>query len=168
MMRVDSYIFKNGWNREIDITKDSSRTLLLCFGNIKRSEELREAYFDMVKKFPSSHVVGCSTAGEIKDGEYYEESLVVAVIQFGKSSIHVVNRKFERSDNLVIVGKDILEELIISKEDLRSVLLFSEGIDVNGSRLVRGMDEILPSNVILSGGLAGDGVRFEETFVYHK
>jgi hypothetical protein len=36
---------------------------------------------------------------------------------------------------------------------------------VNGSDLVRGMNESLPSGVTISGGLAGDGPRFEKTLV---
>jgi len=44
MMRVDSYIFKNGWNREIDITKDfikNSSSMLLEI--INGSEELERS-----------------------------------------------------------------------------------------------------------------------------
>ncbi len=49
--------------------------------------------------------------------------------------------------------------------ELRSVLVLSDGISVNGSALVRGLNAILPDSVVVAGGLAGDGERFGETWV---
>jgi hypothetical protein len=45
------------------------------------------------------------------------------------------------------------------------VLLFADGLQVNGSELVSGMVAALPSGVTVTGGLAGDGDRFGETLV---
>ena len=48
---------------------------------------------------------------------------------------------------------------------LRGVLVLSDGLGVNGSELIRGLNAILPANVMVSGGLAGDGERFKRTWV---
>ena len=48
---------------------------------------------------------------------------------------------------------------------LRHVLVLSEGLHVNGSELVRSLTETLPAGVAVTGGLAGDGSRFEQTAV---
>ena len=48
---------------------------------------------------------------------------------------------------------------------LRHVIVLSNGLYVNGSDLVRGLTENLRSEVSITGGLAGDGERFEETLV---
>jgi hypothetical protein len=45
------------------------------------------------------------------------------------------------------------------------VLVISDGLGVNGSDLVSGLTQHLPKGVTVTGGLAGDGARFEETFV---
>jgi hypothetical protein len=37
-------------------------------------------------------------------------------------------------------------------------------VAINGSSLVDGMREVLPPQVVLSGGLAGDGGAFKRTF----
>jgi hypothetical protein len=47
------------------------------------------------------------------------------------------------------------------------VLLFSDGLNVNGTELVRGLNSVLPSRVVVTGGLAGDGSRFQRTWVVH-
>jgi hypothetical protein len=43
--------------------------------------------------------------------------------------------------------------------------VLSDGIAVNGSELVRGMTSALPDSVTVTGGLSGDGSRFDRTFV---
>jgi hypothetical protein len=48
---------------------------------------------------------------------------------------------------------------------LAHVMVFCDGQYVNGSELVRGLSKHLPPGVALTGGLAGDGARFERTYV---
>lgn len=50
-------------------------------------------------------------------------------------------------------------------ENMKNILIFSDGHRVNGSELVRGLQEHLPEVVIITGGLAGDGSRFEKPLV---
>ncbi|MGH7149344.1 MAG: FIST signal transduction protein, partial [Planctomycetota bacterium] len=51
------------------------------------------------------------------------------------------------------------------RPDLRGVFLLSDGLRVNGSELVRGANSVLPEPVPVTGGLAGDRVRFRRTWV---
>jgi hypothetical protein len=60
-------------------------------------------------------------------------------------------------------GAKIAGELLA--EDLRAVIVLSEGVHVNGSELVRGLNATLPEHVVVTGGLAGDGDRFGRTWV---
>ena len=52
----------------------------------------------------------------------------------------------------------------LDPDGLVHVLVLSDGLRVNGSDLVRGLTRYLPDRVSVTGGLAGDGGRFEETF----
>jgi hypothetical protein len=52
----------------------------------------------------------------------------------------------------------------VEHEDLRGCFVLGSGHDVNGSRLTEGLRSVLAS-VPISGGLAGDGTRFRETWV---
>jgi hypothetical protein len=49
--------------------------------------------------------------------------------------------------------------------DLRAVFVLSTGLGVNGSELVRGVNSSLGADVLVTGGLAGDGSRFARTWV---
>jgi hypothetical protein len=42
--------------------------------------------------------------------------------------------------------------------------VLSEGLQVNGTELVAGFRDALPASVTVTGGLAGDGTRFGQTF----
>jgi len=53
----------------------------------------------------------------------------------------------------------------LSDADLVGVFVLSDGLNVNGSELVRGLLSELGSAVTVSGGLAGDGARFAQTRV---
>jgi len=53
----------------------------------------------------------------------------------------------------------------LDPQGLARVLVLSEGVAVNGSALVAGLQQQLPAQVGVTGGLAGDGDRFQETLV---
>lgn len=50
-------------------------------------------------------------------------------------------------------------------ENLKNVLIISDGQKVNGYELVEDLKEGLPAEVIITGGLTGDGSRFKKTLV---
>jgi hypothetical protein len=47
-------------------------------------------------------------------------------------------------------------------------MVFSDGLAVNGSELVRGIESVVPAGTVVTGGLAGDGERFQRTWVVHE
>ncbi|MBP6986467.1 MAG: FIST C-terminal domain-containing protein, partial [Alphaproteobacteria bacterium] len=48
--------------------------------------------------------------------------------------------------------------------DLRGIMVLSDGLQVNGSQLVKGLNTINDDEIVITGGLAGDGDRFGETW----
>ncbi|MGS0753987.1 FIST signal transduction protein [Roseateles sp. GG27B] len=48
---------------------------------------------------------------------------------------------------------------------LRAVLIFGQGVAVNGSALIQGMSDVLGATIPITGGLAGDAAAFKETWV---
>ena len=53
----------------------------------------------------------------------------------------------------------------LNQPDLRHIFLLSDGINVNGSELVRGIYSIIGDDISVTGGLAGDGADFKRTLV---
>jgi hypothetical protein len=164
-MNTSLYQFKEStWSKSpnSDLVDDDKANLVLCFG----SKEILQGdnIYSMVKsKFPSSQIAMCSTAGEIYEDNVYNNTLSVVAMQFEKTIIEAatVNIKdYTSSFNAAIgLGKKL------PKENLTYVMILSEGNLVNGSELVKGLSTQIDKNILITGGLAGDGAVFESTLL---
>ncbi len=128
---------------------------------------------DLHSRYPGSLIFGCSTAGEIRDIEVSDDSLVATAIRF--SGTRVLGASISLPDcngDSFNAGERLAAALPLSlagegSEALKHVFVLSDGLRVNGSDLVRGLTSCLPGTVSVTGGLAGDGARFGETLVVH-
>ena len=64
---------------------------------------------------------------------------------------------------LIEAGRSIGRALACS--DLKALFVLSDGTKTNGSDLVRGLRDAVGPDVVLCGGLAGDGANFGTTYV---
>ncbi|MCB9696749.1 MAG: FIST C-terminal domain-containing protein [Alphaproteobacteria bacterium] len=143
---------------------DSSRTLVLAFGpsSVLAQPEPMQA---LARAYPSAQVLGCSTSGEIVGQEVRDGVLSAAVLKFEKTDLGSATVEVTSAADSYAAGRKLAREL--DAPDLRAVFVLSEGLKVNGSELVRGLNEVLGTEVVVTGGLAGDGSRFERTWVAH-
>ncbi|HEY4241025.1 MAG TPA: FIST N-terminal domain-containing protein [Kofleriaceae bacterium] len=141
---------------------DSPDTLVLAFAAPSFGAR-GDVLSALAAAYPRSVVVGCSTAGEIHQARILDESIAVTVIRFAGTRVRCAQATIAAAEDSFGAGSALAEEL--AGEGLRAVLVLSEGITVNGSALVRGLNARLPAHVAVSGGLAGDGPRFGHTWV---
>lgn len=154
------YIKNLGWSIEKFPDLDSKQTLILVFAApdfINHPEPIQE----LAKFYPNSNMIGCSSAGEILGGEISDKSLSVAIIQFEKTTIRIAKMPIEDATQSYTVGDAIAKQL--DDKELHSIFVLSEGLNVNGTDLVGGLNQT-KKNVIITGGLAGDGVNFKRTW----
>lgn len=62
-------------------------------------------------------------------------------------------------------GRTLGKRLRERHEELAAVFVLGDGIEVNGSMLAQGLTEGTGGAAVITGGLAGDGNRFERTWV---
>ena len=157
------YQTDKGWNEQPDISLDSENTLLIFFAT-PHIDEVQEIINNLQKQFNQSVILGCSSSGEIFQDELFDHSLSLAIIRFKHTQIKLISTIQSNAGDSVKSGKKIAESLDSAK--LRSVFILSEGLSVNGSQLLRGINSVLAHNIIITGGLAGDGDNFSSTWVY--
>ena len=119
---------------------DSETSLLLLFGGsrvIDRPALIQE----ILDACPRSHVMGCSTAGEIHGSEISDDSLVVAAVRFDKSRLLTTHAAVHTPKDSYAAGRAIAASL--HQPALRGVLVLSDGLNVNGSELVKGLNDTL-------------------------
>jgi len=163
-MIINQAILKNtNWEQSL-LQLNGYPSIILMFVSPKFNFK-EEALKEIIKLFPEASVIGCSTAGEILDTEVLDKSCAVTTIQFEKVTHKKVSVAINSSENSFSSGTAIAEELI--SNDLRHILLLSDGLNVNGADLVEGLKSNLP-NISITGGLAGGSKNFDDTFVINN
>src|SRR5205823_4981133 len=89
-------------------------------------------------------------------------SISVAVLKFEKTPIQAITIPVTSAENSYQCGVEIAKKL--DKPDLTGIFVLSEGLHINGSDLVEGLNTLKKENVVITGGLAGDGSRFKQTW----
>ncbi|WP_437622084.1 FIST N-terminal domain-containing protein [Sorangium sp. So ce1151] len=150
------------WSVRVLPVLDSDRTLVLVFG---ASEFLDDpgAIRELRRAYPRSHMVGCSSAGEIAGTSVRDGTLSVAVARFERTTLATAQVEVASASESFAAGQALARKL--ERPGLRGVVVLSEGLGVNGSQLVRGLNAVLPESVVVAGGLSGDGTRFQRTWV---
>lgn len=163
-MRSKSFVLKasNQWAIPSTAELDSEQTLVLAFG-ARSLGDSPELFNSLRAAFPKSCIVGCSTSGEIHDVNIYDGTLVVAACRFASTKVRLQTVPISDAQSSFSAGAALAAEL--DHPELRAVFLLSDGLHVNGSKLISGLGSVLSSKVVITGGLAGDGDRFQKTWV---
>jgi hypothetical protein len=154
------YTPQAGWSEALPTRFDSARTLVLAFGASTFVDD-DQPFADLRAAFPTSHIIGCSTAGEIAGTSVDDGTVVVAIVRFEKTALAIATQEIDLRSSFE-AGEALSRSL--AGADLRGVFVLGVGHDINGSRLTEGMQSVLGA-VPISGGLAGDGKRFARTWV---
>lgn len=162
-MKKSNYLYEeNQWNEDLDSSLDSENTLVVCFGS-SNFEDVKDGVNDLSKAFPNSKIIGCSTSGEIFNDELYEESLSVAVIKFENTQIKLTTANIPQANDSFDGAATLANEL--KNDDLKAIFVLSDGLNVNGSALAKGFNSVLSKDIVITGGLAGDGTAFSKTWI---
>jgi hypothetical protein len=118
----------------------------------------------MKRFFPKARIVGCSTAGEIMGSQVFDDSLTVTGVLFENSTLRFAETALDDMEGSFTAGERLAAAL--DSDGLTHVFVLSDGLHVNGSALSQGLRSKLPANVAVTGGLAADQDRFQETLVF--
>jgi hypothetical protein len=136
--------------------------LVLCFA-AKKMLTGSGIYEKIKNKFPSSEVVMCSTAGEIFHNVVQDNSMVVVALYLEKTQIQTATVNLADFKSSYDAGAALVKKL--QQKDLSYLMILSDGSVVDGSDLVKGLNESALMSTIITGGLAGDGADFKATLV---
>jgi hypothetical protein len=123
----------------------------------------RRLLAEIKANYPAAVLCGSSTAGEIFADQVFDDTLTATAVQWEHTQLRFASEIINNTEDSLAAGRRLAEHF--DHKDLRHVFILSEGLQVNGSELVRGVTGGLPSHISITGGLAGDGDRFGETHV---
>ena len=163
------------------IGAEKSPELIYIFTSSELSEE--DLLEEVADAFPGSEIVGASTGGEIYSGDIGTGNAVALALD-GDLEVGVgVGRSIsedEKKAGMSAAGKALTnldDEYYITSELHRdginweeknpvNLSVFSTALTGNGSDVMRGVEEVVGEGAQVTGGIAGDDWKLDETYVY--
>jgi len=143
-----------------------SNPLVLVFGS-RFLLEKEDIYSEIRSFFPNGHLVFGTTSGEIFLNRVFDDSVTFTAIEFEKGNfiVHTENI-LSHKKNAVKAGKALGKKF--PEDNLKHLFVISEGSFVNGSDLITGLESQTLNKIPITGGLCGDGSRFEKTLASYN
>lgn len=135
--------------------------LLIVFGSVEHFSTPNFA--DILRAaFPGTTLVGCTTAGEITAEGVDDGACTLTAIKLENTPLIQASTPLAGMDDSFAAGERLGRQL--ATPGLKALLVFGPGVQINGSALVDGITSIIGNKIPITGGLAGDGGAFKQTF----
>lgn len=160
-LKTFQYIKGNGWTVAEFPPLDGEQTLVLVFAApefINDPAPIKE----LAKHYPHSKIVGCSSAGEILGTLVTDHTIAVAIAKFEQTELQTTTISIQTAEDSFMAGEKVASNL--NKANLQGIFVLSDGLNINGSELVKGLNTLNKKEVVITGGLAGDGKDFKQTW----
>jgi nitrogen-specific signal transduction histidine kinase len=146
-------------NRHPKLHKEN---ILLQIFTAQNDKEFIENLIQTIKKaLPSIKIIGSTTSGEIYTKNVYDNTTVLSFSLFDKTKVHTYIE--ENKNNSFDLGKTLISN--IKNDDTKVAICFGDGLFTNGEEFLNGISS-KNEDIIISGGLASDYSKFENTFVF--
>lgn len=160
-MKIVQAKFEAGnWKLKSEISA-LENPIVLIFGDrhLLEKQDFIEACKD---QFPYKNLVFGTAAGEILGDRISENEAVATLIDLERSYFDIKTANIHEYDmDGMALGKELIGKL--DHENLKHVFVISEGSFINGSDLLRGLEHEENKDFCVTGGMCGDGPRFEKT-----
>lgn len=163
-MKIEQTTFSplDGWKTHHNGLGELHPQFVLAFGGRHLLQDA--SHFRVLRtRYPGARIIVSSTSGEITGTEITEDQLAVTAIALEKTRIACATLPIHSSEESHALGRELAR--MLSDPELVHIFVVADGQITNGTELARGLAENLPKGVVLSGGLAGDGARFQKTVV---
>ncbi|HSA79833.1 MAG TPA: FIST N-terminal domain-containing protein [Geminicoccaceae bacterium] len=152
----------DGWNPGLPIGEVGRQAIVFVFG-ARPLIQAGELVGELRDRFKGAEILGCSTSGEIVGDTVVDDSLIATIVDFEHTRLRTCSATITDAKSSYEVGEKLARQL--KDAALRHVFVLSDGLNVNGSDLARGLASGVSEGVSITGGLSGDGVDFAKTWV---
>lgn len=152
----------DGWNPGLPNREAGKQVAVFVFGArplLQAGELIRE----LRDHFKGATILGCSTSGEIFGDTVIDDSVIATAVEFEHTRLRTASAAITEAKSSYEVGEELARQL--NDASLRHVFVLSDGLNVNGSDLARGLASGVAEGVSITGGLSGDSTDFAETWV---
>jgi len=142
------------------ISGDLIPTLAIVFCSVAQPlEQIRDVFAQN-----QIAVFGSTSSGEITNTEFFEERMTVMLIDIPKDTFSV--RLFDgKEKSSYRLGQEIAS-WVNDVYETPALLVLSAGLQADGEALVNGVIESIENDIPFFGGLAGDDLKMQGTYVF--
>jgi hypothetical protein len=139
--------------------------LIQVFSGVIKESVIQQLLSDIRNVFPGVPVIGTSTAGEIMDGEYLEQSILVNITSFSHTTVR--SALTSQNDDLELAGQEI--GAAIDQKSIKAAIVFGSGTKdgkfINVREFLDSLRSKIP-NGIIAGAQASERFERNATFVF--
>ncbi len=146
-----------GWGQVPDFAAVADFVLVFADNEFFQTEA---CFNELRSLFPVAHIAGCSSSGNVQGVSISDGDMVATVVQMNHSNLRLATADVNPGESVQACGSRLMNELAAA--DLRHIFILSDGLQVNGSELAKGLNQ---AAIPATGGMAGDGTRFGQTWV---
>jgi len=163
-MNAVSFFVENNNNLEsqllANINSQFAPTLALCYCDDQFDIESALGVF----KKHNIAVVGCSSSGEISNGEVGAKSLSIMLMDMDTE--HFSINYFADEGNVYTKSALATGQAAKKAFENPAMFVYSAGVGVDGVSMINDISKAFEGVVPIYGGQAGDNFKFEKTFVF--
>jgi hypothetical protein len=166
-MELATFVYQpdTGWATSPDPRFDGPDTLVLVFGPSGHLVTLAPAspLATLARALPRSVFASAATHTIAHARQSIDKALVVCVARFANTRLRRFHVALGPTLNAQTAGQQLALALC-ETPGLSGVLVFADGLEVNGPDLVRGLTSVLPAGLPIAGGMGADGTGQARTW----
>jgi hypothetical protein len=148
-----------GWSQPSPRSRPAN--LVFYFGG--RETLCAERHRELAALYPTARILGCSSGGQIVDGELHDDGIAAVAVTFDATRVALASELVSAPEHSRACGEAIGRAL--AADDLAGIFVLADGREVDGDELVDGLAGAIGRSVPLIGGMAADGADFASTLV---
>lgn len=147
------------------LAHERDRILIQVFSGVLEEERIGVLLGQLDALFHGAAVLGTTTAGEIFEGQTFDNSIIISFSCFEHSTLRCA--MVTQNDDLAEAGRQLGAEL--GQPDIKAMIAFGSGIKDKRTIFSASMLESLHAQIpqaLIAGGQAGDNGRGTHTLVF--
>lgn len=168
MLKAASVMVRQPYSKKVGVSlgdalvKKLGRHPNACWLFCEPGNGMEDLVAGVIQGLESNNLIGCTSDGEISNAGFSRGSAVLGgiasdTISFTIASVSHISRDSERA------GRDLTRKV---PSAARHIQLFSDSLTGNACAILRGFESRFGSRIPISGGTAGDGAKFVQTWQF--
>ncbi|MDZ5470280.1 EAL domain-containing protein [Bacillus sp. 31A1R] len=142
---------------------DYPNLLVQVFSGNGDRDNLKKVQLEVNGLLPQVTMIGCTTSGEILNGNIVEDEIVLSFTIFEKTELKSIMLNLDEYSNSYDLGTNLVRK--ISSFDTKAIILFITDFSVDVPLLLEAIHNE-KQDVVIAGGVAGDNGAFKEGLVF--